>query len=424
MPPVWQSRERGGWRVLATRFSRAFTACAGCYAVIVALGVCLCVRSGHAQAVDQSAAGAKFADFIAALWPDAQAAGVARGTFDAAFAGVTLDAGVVARNQNQPEYGKPAGAYVDSIASPARIDNGKRKVAQWTDTFAAVEQKYSVDRWIMMGIWGIESDFGAEKDTWDVIRSLATLAVVSDRPSLFRGELIDALKMLQQNDVGRGAMVGSWAGAMGQPQFMPSNYLQYAVDFTGGGRRDIWTSVPDSLASIANYLHGEGWDPALPWGFEVAVPQGFDYRRSRASFADWKKLGLTRADGAMPEAGDAILFFPSGASGPAFLVTANFNVIKTYNNSDVYALAVGHLGDRIRGAGPIKGTWPSNVVQLSRSDRIALQKKLAALGYKVNDFQAHIDFDLRDAIRIEQSKFGMVPDGNPTPEFLRRLELE
>jgi len=273
-----------------------------------------------------------------------------------------------------------------------------------------------------LAIWGIESDFGAEKDTLDVVRSLATLAVVSDRPALFRGELIDALKMLQHDAIGRGNMIGSWAGAMGQPQFMPSEYLRYAVDFTGDGRRDIWTSVPDSLASIANYLHEEGWNPALPWGFEVVVPQGFDYRRSRASFAEWAGLGVKRADGkAMGSAGDAILYLPSGASGPAFLVTANFNVIKTYNNSDLYALAVGDLADRIRGGGPIRVAWPGNDVQLSRDDRITLQKKLAALGYKVNDFQAHIDFDLRDSIRDVQSKLGMVPDGNPTPELLRRL---
>ena len=377
----------------------------------------------RAQPAPQKIDDAKFQAFVAALWPDAQAAGIARGTFDAAFAGVKLDPGVAARIQKQPEYGKPTGAYVDSIASPDRITIGKRKAVQWADTLAAVEQKYSVARWVVLAIWGIESDFGAEKDTWDVVRSLATLAVVSDRPALFRSELIDALKMLQQNAIARRGMVGSWAGAMGQPQFMPSEYLRYAVDFTGDGRRDIWTSVPDSLASIANYLHEAGWNAALPWGFEVAVPQNFDYRRSRASFAEWQSLGVKRADGnAIGSAGDAILFFPSGASGPAFLVTANFDVIKTYNNSDVYALAVGHLADRVRGGGPIVAAWPSNDVQLSRDERIALQQKLAALGYKVNDFQAHIDFDLRDSIRDAQTKLDMVPDGNPTPDLLRRLD--
>jgi len=389
---------------------------------MVGAGTASICAAQPAQAAQPPAAGVNFQDFVKALWPDAAAAGVSRKTFDDAFAGVTLDAGVVARIRKQPEYGKPVQAYVDSIASPARIEDGNAKAAQWTQTLAAVEQKYSVDRWTVVGIWGIESDFGGEKDIWDVIRSLATLAAASDRGPLFRGELISALEMLQQNAVSRGQMLGSWSGAMGQPQFMPTEYLRYAVDFTGDGRRDIWNSVPDSLASIARYLQDRGWNPALPWGFEVVVPQGFDYRRSRAPVADWKKLGLARIDGAMPEAGDAILYFPSGASGPAFLVTANFDVIKTYNNSDLYALAVGDLSDRIRGAGPIKGKWPGNDVQLSRDERIALQKKLAALGYKVNDFQAHIDFDLRDSIRDAQSKLGMIPDGNPTPQFLRRLD--
>jgi len=377
-----------------------------------------------AQPATEPGGNANFQDFVTALWPDAEAAGIARGTFDAAFAGVKLDPGVAARIQKQPEYNKPVGPYVDSLASPDRIAIGKRKAGQWADTFAAVEQKYSIARWVVLAIWGIESDFGAEKDTSDVVRSLATLAVVSDRPALFRGELIDALKMLQQDDVARQAMVGSWAGAMGQPQFLPSEYLRYAVDFTGDGRRDIWTSVPDAVASIANYLHQAGWNAALPWGFEVVVPRNFDYRRSRASFAEWQDLGVKRADGgAMSSAGDAILFFPSGASGPAFLVTANFDVIKTYNNSDVYALAVGRLADRIAGGGPMVAAWPGNDVQLSRDERTALQRKLAALGYKVNDFQAHIDFDLRDSIRDAQTKLGMVPDGNPTPELLHRLDV-
>jgi membrane-bound lytic murein transglycosylase B len=210
---------------------------------------------------------------------------------------------------------------------------------------------------------------------------------------------------------------------MGQPQFMPSTFEKYAVDFSGDGRRDIWTSVPDVLGSMANFLRQQGWDPKLPWGFEVTVPQGFDYRRSRAPFAEWEKLGVKAAAGGnMPLSADAILFFPGGASGPAFLVTANFIVIKAYNNSDVYALAAGYLGDRILGGGAIRAAWPKDDVQLSRDERIALQKKLAALGYKVNDFQAHIDFDLRDSIRDVQSRLEMVPDGNPTPELLRRLD--
>jgi len=366
---------------------------------------------------------AGFQRFIAALWPDAQAAGIRRAVFDDAFAGATLDRGVLARIGRQPEYGKSIKAYVDDIASPQRIEAGRRKAAEWLATLAAVEQKFGVDRAVLLGIWGIESSYGGEKPKWDVIRSLATLAAASDRGAYFRGELISALQMLAQNAIPRKTMLGSWEGAMGQPQFMPSTYLKYAVDFSGGGRRDIWTSVPDVLGSMANYLREHGWTPNLPWGFEVAVPQGFDYRRSRAAFSEWQKLGINRPDGgALPPTADAILYFPSGAAGPAFLVTANFVVIKTYNNSDVYALAVSHLGDRIRGGGPIRAAWPIVDVQLSRNQRMMLQKKLAGLGYKVNDFEAHIDFDLRDSIRDVQNKLGMLPDGHPTPELLRALD--
>jgi lytic murein transglycosylase len=378
---------------------------------------------GSAAIAEQPFGEPNFQRFVAQLWPDAQAAGITRATFDKAFAGVGLDRRVIALTKKQPEYGKPIKAYVDSIASPARIEIGRRKALQWAATLDAVERKFGVDRSTLLGIWGIESSYGGEKDKWDVIQSLATMAAASDRGPYFRAELIGALKMLQSNAIDRAIMLGSYEGAMGQPQFMPSAYLGYAVDFSGDGRRDIWTSVPDVLGSMANYLRRQGWVPGLPWGFEVAVPQRFDYRRSRGSFSDWQRLGIRRADGgAMPSTGDAILYFPSGAPAPAFLVTANFIVIKTYNNSDVYALAVSYLGDRIRGGGPIIGAWPKDDVQLSRGDRMVLQKKLAALGYQVNDFQAHIDFDLRDSIRDVQTKLGMVADGNPTPDLMRRLD--
>jgi len=211
---------------------------------------------------------------------------------------------------------------------------------------------------------------------------------------------------------------------MGQTQFMPSNFVDYAVDFSGDGRADIWTNVPDALASTANYLHKWKWNPALPWGFEVTIPKDFDYLRSHATYAEWQKLGVRRADGKpFPDSGLGILFFPSGAGGPAFVVTENFAVLKEYNNSDAYAIAVGHLADRIHGGGLIMAAWPKDDRQLSRDARIALQKKLSALGYKVNDFEGHIDFDIRDNIRSEQKKFGMVPDGNPTALLLEKLGI-
>jgi membrane-bound lytic murein transglycosylase B len=367
-------------------------------------------------------AASNFEGFLQELWADAQAQGIARATFDTAFAGLAPDPRVIAATSRQPEYGKPAGDYVNSIASRGRIDAGIQQVRKWSDTFAAVEKKFGIERWVLLGLWGIETSYGADKDRWDVIRSLATLAQARYRDPYFRNELLVALRILQDGHVARQKLVGSWAGAMGQPQFMPSNFYDYAVDFSGNGRPDIWTNVPDVLASMANYLRKEGWSPGLTWGFEVIVPTDFDYRRSRASLQNWSELGLRRADGgAFPQAGDAILFFPSGAAGPAFLVTTNFSVIKRYNDSDIYALAVLHLADRISGRAPIRAAWPADDRQLSRADRIALQRKLAELGYAVRDFEAHFDFDLRDAVREVQAKFGMRPDGHPTPALLERL---
>jgi lytic murein transglycosylase len=364
-----------------------------------------------------------FATFLAQLWPDAAARGIDRATFARAFAGVTPDPGVLAAMRREPEYGKPYAAYLDGLVSPSRIAIGQHKLAQFADTLGAVERAYGVDRTVLVSIWGVESSFGDAPAHWDVFRSLATLAQAGFQHPLFRDELLSALKMLHDDPLARGEFVGSWAGAMGQAQFLPSSYLRYAVDFDGDGRADIWHSVPDVLASIANYLQKYGWRPGLPWGVEVVVPPGFDYRQRRGTFTDFARRGFRRADGeAFPAAADAvILFFPSGAAGPAFLVTGNFIVLKRYNDSDAYALAVGELSDRLRGAGPIRAAWPRDDVQPSRHARVALQRRLADMGYAVKDFTGHLDFDQRDAVRELEQHFGMIPDGHPSPAFLARL---
>jgi membrane-bound lytic murein transglycosylase B len=363
-----------------------------------------------------------FDTFLAALRTDATARGITRATFDAGMAGVTPDPAVLAAMRREPEYGKPLAAYLAGLVSPGRILTGQQKYAQWADTLHAIESRFGVDGAILVSIWGIESSFGESRDHWDVFRSLATLAQARFQQPLFRNELLSALSILQQRGVPRQQFVGSWAGAMGQPQFLPSSYLAYAVAFDGNGRPDIWTSAPDSLASIANYLQKFGWQPGLPWGFEIITPQGFDYLTSRGTFQEWAIRGFRRADGAaFPRTGDAILFFPSGAPGPAFLVTGNFVVIKQFNNSDAYALAVGQLSDRIHGLGPIRAAWPANDFQPSRGERIALQRKLADLGYKVADFNGHLDFDLRDNLREVERKFGMIADGYPSRSLLERM---
>jgi lytic murein transglycosylase len=385
---------------------------------IAALALAFAIGPASGQSIEP------FDAFLAGLWKDAAAQGISRATFDLAFAGVTPDARVLGAMQHAPEYGKPFGAYVESIVSPSRVGVGTRKLALWADTLRRIETKYGVPATILISIWGIESSFGDSADRWDVIRSIATLAQAKIQQPYFRDELISALKILQSHAIARPQLLGSYAGAMGQTQFMPSSYLKYAVDFDGDGRADIWTSVPDVLASIANYLQKSGWQPDLPWGFEVLAPLKFDYSVSRGTFRDWRARGFERLDGGRwPESGDAILFFPSGAPGPAFLVTQNFVVLKTYNNSDAYALAVAHLADRLRGGSPFRSAWPINDFQPSRAERIALQKKLASLGYKVADFDGHFDFDLRDDIRKLEQTYGMTPDGHPSRAFLGRLGL-
>jgi lytic murein transglycosylase len=366
-----------------------------------------------------------FETFVNELWPDAQAKGVARATFDIAMRGVTPDQRVIAATKRQPEYGKPVGDYINSAASSGRIARGQAKAKEWSKTFAAVEKKFAVERWVLVALWGMETDYGAEKDRWDVFRSLATLGFVKYRHPYFRNELIVAMRIMQDGRFGRDQMVSSWAGAMGQTQFMPTNVVDFAIDFSGDGKSDIWKNVPDVLASTGNYLHKGHWKYGMPWGFEVIVPKGFDYMKSRATFAEWKKLDVRRADGkAFPGQGQGILFFPAGGNGPGFIVTENYDVLKEYNNSDAYAIAVGHLADRMQGGAPFKTAWPADDHPLSRDARIALQMKLSSLGCKVTDFEGHVDFDLRDNIRAEQKKFGMVPDGNPTPVLLEKLGLD
>lgn len=374
----------------------------------------------------QSEPSDSFSAFLATLWPDAAKEGITRATFDTAFAGLTPDAAVVAARRRQPEYGKPFGAYLTSLLSPGRVAIGLRKSAQWASTLQAVGEKFGVDAAILVSIWGIESSYGGGDQRWDVFRSLATLAQARFHHPFFRDELLSALTILQDHHITRREFVGSWAGAMGQAQFMPSSFLRYAVDFDGDGKPDIWRSVPDVLASIANYLEKTGWQKSLPWGFEITVPAGFDYRMSRGTFAEWASRGFTRADGsALPrgETAPAILFFPSGASGPAFLVTDNFIVLKRFNNSDAYALAAGTLSDRLHGLPPIRSPWPADDFQPSRDERIALQHRLADLGYKITEFEGHFNFDLRDAVRDQQRRFGMIPDGHPSRVFLTRIGL-
>jgi lytic murein transglycosylase len=303
-------------------------------------------------------ASADFAQFVHALWPQAQARGVSRATFDAAFAGVTPDPDVIERTRKQAEFVKPISEYLASAVSAKRIETGQMKAREWKVTLEKVERVY-----VVLGVWGMETRFGGYVGDKYVIRALATLAYARYRGDYFKKELLSALQILQAGHVHAKDMQGSWAGAMGQTQFMPSSFNHYAVDFDGDGHKDIWTNVPDALASTANYLKKHGWIAGETWGYEVLLPQGLDGRsfaaRHYRPFAQWASQGLKRADGeAMPREGAAALMMPAGAGGPAFLVTRNFRVIKTYNNSTAYALGVSLLADRIAGVPPLKANWP------------------------------------------------------------------
>jgi membrane-bound lytic murein transglycosylase B len=378
--------------------------------------------AAHAQS---QRADAGFQKFVAELWTDAQAKGIDRRTFTVAFAGVTPDPRVIALTTRQPEQAKPMGAYVASLASPQRAAMGLRKETEWRSVFDAEERRFKVERWIILAIWGMETSYGAMKDKWDTVRSLATLAHAKYRGDYFRNELLIALRILQDERIPRDRFVSSWAGAMGQTQFMPKNFMDYAIDFSGDGKRDIWNNVPDAIGSTGNYLNKEGWKYGLPWGFEVTIPRGFDHRKSRATFAEWMRLGVKRADGkAFPPAGEGILFFPTGVPGPGFVITENYHVLREYNNSDAYAISIGHLADRMRGGAPFKTPWPKHNTTLPRDDRIALQKRLAELGYDVTLFNGPITFEQRDFIRTEQVKLGMLPDGHASAALLDRMGIK
>jgi membrane-bound lytic murein transglycosylase B len=372
--------------------------------------------------VGGAARAASFADYLETLRPPAHERGVSDATFDAALAGLTPDPQVAALTKKQPEFNRPIGLYLASAVSQQRIVAGRRELEKARVTLAEIEKRYGVPASIVVAVWGVESNFGASPGSKDVIRSLATLAYIGYRTDYFSRELVTALAILQKGDIARTAMRGSWAGAMGQTQFMPSSFETFAVDFDGDGRRDIWRDLPDALASTANYLAKNGWQRGEPWGYEVVLPQGFDYAISRRSFPEWAGMGIRRADGgALPSAGQGIMFFPSGAAGPAFLATQNFAVLKTYNNSDAYALSVAHLADRMNGRAAFVSAWPKDEQPLPREARKDLQQKLVAMGYSVDDTEGRISFAMRDTIRLVQAKVGLRPDGNPDWALMKAL---
>ncbi|GAC1036443.1 lytic murein transglycosylase [Pseudomonas sp. No.117] len=354
--------------------------------------------------------------------------GISATTFDQAFAGVQPDPAVIAADRSQPEFTKPVWEYLDTAVSPLRVRNGKSLIIQQAGLLAALEARYGIEPARLVAFWGMESNYGNNMGNKGVIRSLATLAYEGRRPDFAQDQLIAALGILQHGDVTADRMIGSWAGAMGQTQFIPTTYDQYAVDFDGDGRRDIWGSTADALASTANYLKASGWQDGKPWGYEVRVPANFDYSLAdmgvRKSLAEWTALGIQGLGLPQPAAqasNSASLLLPAGHRGPAFLVFNNFRTILKYNNSTSYALGVALLSERYRDAGQIAASWPTDDLPLSRSERVELQQRLAALGLDPGSADGIIGANTRKAIRTYQQSQGWPADGYPNHQLLERL---
>ena len=371
--------------------------------------------------IDRPGASGSFDQFVAKLWPDAKAAGISRATFDRAFESVTPDPRIVALTKKQSEFVQPIWSYLASAAGGTRLSRGREVAERHAATLAAVERTYGVPRSVVLGVWGMETNYGSFTGNMDVVRSLATLAHLRYRGDFFRGELIPALTLLEQG-LAREDIKGSWAGAMGHTQFMPTSYVKFRADGDGDGAADIWKSVPDALASTANYLKLHGWKSGLDWGYEVVLPDGFDFRNHRQSLASWAGLGLRRVDGGgLSGRDEAWLFLPAGASGPAFLVTENYDVIKSYNSSDAYALGVAHLGDRILGGPTVQGRWPVKEPQLGAKERIEIQKRLATLGHYEGETDGKFGSKTRAAVRAFQLDRGLPADGYADASLLASL---
>ena len=367
-----------------------------------------------------------FIDWLNGFYAQAQAAGVSRGVLDAALSGLSPDPRVLALDSRQPEFARPVGDYVRGAVSAQRIVVGREKM-QAIPQLQTIEQVWGVPREVLIAIWAMESRFGAQTGDMDVIRSLATLAALGRRRIWAEGELMACLRILGQGDAPRAMLRGSWAGAMGQTQMLPSTYLSFAADGDGDGRRDIWNSAPDALASAANLLGHDGWRRDEGWAREVILPPGFDYGLAEGP-ADvpytWTGRGAARADGvawnATEAAAPCVLLLPSGAQGPAFLALPNHFVIRKYNNSLAYALAVGLLADAFAGAPPLRTPWPVETT-LSLNDRLAAQTALASLGYNPGNADGVIGLSTRQALRAWQKAQGLPADGYLSPDMVRRL---
>jgi membrane-bound lytic murein transglycosylase B len=389
--------------------------------------------SGHPLMTTEAilAAAQNFPNCIESLWSDAARRGVSRTTFDTYARGLTPDLRIMDLMDTQPEFTKAFWDYLDLLVSDNRIKRGREILAQHAPLFDAVEKAYGVDRHIVVAIWGIESNFSTSGGDRPVIRSTATLACVGRRQPYFRDEFLATLEILNRGDISPDRLKGSWAGAFGPTQFMPTSFKRYAVDFDGDGRRDVVDSIDDLVASTANNLKVDGWSPGQTWGYEVTLPAGFNYlladNAKTMPVRDWEKIGVTRIGGkGYPRPTDrAYLFIPAGASGPAFLMLNNFRVLMKYNPAEAYALAIGHLADRMRGDGSFVTAWPRHERVLTSAERYELQAQLIRRGFDIGgEPNGRINARSRSAIKSFQVSQGLVPDGFASAEMLERLRRQ
>ncbi|HEX4508893.1 MAG TPA: lytic murein transglycosylase [Burkholderiaceae bacterium] len=367
-----------------------------------------------------------FASWIAAFRLSARAAGIGDATLDTALTGVQFRPHVIELDRSQPEFTRTTWDYLDATAGPQRVSQGQATLAQARVEAAAAEARYGVPASVLVAVWGIESNYGSNTGDIPTIDALATLGFEGRRADWARAELLAALKILQDGDIERGRMVGSWAGAMGQAQLLPSSFLAYAVDADGDGRRDIWGSVADVLATTANFLARTGWRADEPWAVEVQLPGSFDVARADSSVREdagtWGQDGVRAFGGAeLPPMHDAAILLPAGARDPAFMVGADFRALLRYNASTNYALAVGLLAQQIAGGVGVQAPWPRDLATLSRPQLIDLQTALSQHGFDSGQPDGVMGPATRNALRQFQRSIGLVPDGYPTLDLLQRL---
>ena len=369
----------------------------------------------------------RFAAWVASFRATARAAGIDDTTLSAALDGVQYLPRVVELDRAQPEITRTVWDYLDGAVSPRRVATGQDKLLQLRVEADAASARYGVPPSVLVAIWGIESNYGGNYGDIPTIDALATLGFEGRREDWARGQLLAALTILQKGDIARAQMIGSWAGAMGQTQFLPSVFLASAVDADGDGRRDIWGSMADVMASTANFLARSGWQAGQPWGVEVRLPPGFDVGRADAAVrqpaAQWAAEGIRTMDAApLPDLADASILLPAGARGPAFLIGPNFRAILRYNNSTSYALAVGLLAQRLAGGPGVQAPWPRDLPALTRSQLLALQTVLNERGFPSGTPDGMMGPATRDGLRRYQRSVGLPADGYPTLDLLQRLQ--